>query len=619
MLRPQANATRDIISLDGIWNFALAQSGDIEVEQAWKTLVSPDLQVPVPASYNDIFADDRIRDHVGWVYYQRQVTIPRGWSQDRYFLRVDAATHRGRVYVDDEFVTEHIGGYTPFEAELTTLVNAGSKLRLTIAVCNELDWDTIPPGRIEVLADGTRKQSYQHDFFNYAGLARSVWIYSVPTTFIDNITTSTTLLNNGGGTVDFDIGTSQALVDQKCKVSLFDEEENIVSQAYGHHGQLVVDSVTPWEPGKAYLYQLQAEILSSANSEGKVIDTYRVPIGIRSIEVKGNRFLINGKPFYFTGFGKHEDAPVRGRGHDAAYMVHDYRLMKWMGANSFRTSHYPYAEEVLDYADRHGVVVINETAAVGLNLNIVSGIFGDKRLATFSPETMSEKTQAAHAQGIRELIARDKNHPSVVMWTLANEPAASEEGAREYFEPLVTLARSLDSTRPICYAHMIHSKPETDLIADLFDVICMNRYYGWYTQIGNLKAAEVALETELRGWQAKWNKPIIMTEYGTDTVVGLHAVCDVPWSEEYQTRFLEMFHRVFDRIDNVVGEHVWNFADFQTTSMIIRVDGNKKGVFTRDRRPKSSVHSLRARWTALVGQKKLLSDTAGKQNCGIDT
>lgn len=87
----------------------------------------------------------------------------------------------------------------------------------------------------------------------------------------------------------------------------------------------------------------------------------------------------------------------------------------------------------------------------------------------------------------------------MVMWTLPNKPAASKEGAREYFEPLVTLARSLDSTRPMCYAYMIHLKPETDLIADLFDVIYMNCYYGWYTQIGNLKAAEVALETELRG------------------------------------------------------------------------------------------------------------------------
>ncbi|EKJ71771.1 hypothetical protein NXS19_012774 [Fusarium pseudograminearum] len=607
MLRPQANRARDLVSLDGVWNFALAKSHDIETEQAWTKRISPELQVPVPASYNDIFADETIRDHVGWVYYQRQAVIPRGWvAPQRVFLRVDAATHHGRVYVNDKFVVEHIGGYTPFEIELTGLVEPGSEFRLTIAVNNQLTWETIPPGRIEVQSDGSRKQSYQHDFFNYAGLARSVWLYSAPKVFINDISVVTDVHEDGTGIVEFDIQTSGELqADARWRILLDDEEDTTVCRAQEPHGKLEVKNAKYWAPGAAYLYQLRAQIVCGEQDE--ILDSYNLHVGIRSVEVRDGRFLINGKPFYFTGFGKHEDGPVRGRGYDASYMIHDYRLMKWIGANSFRTSHYPYAEEVLEYADRHGVVVINETAAVGLNLNIVSGMFGNKQLATFSPDTMSSKTQASHEQAIRELISRDKNHPCVVMWMLANEPGASEQGSREYFEPLVTLARSLDSQkRPMCYSHMIHSKPDTDRIADLFDVVCMNRYYGWYTQTGNLKAAEVALEAELRSWQEAYSsKPIIMTEYGTDTVAGLHTVCDVPWTEEYQVRFLDMYHRVFDRIDNIVGEHVWNFADFQTSAMIIRVDGNKKGIFTRDRRPKSAAHALRARWTGPVGLRKI--------------
>ncbi|KAM0548344.1 hypothetical protein ACHAO7_006770 [Fusarium culmorum] len=582
MLRPQANRARDLVSLDGVWNFALAKSHDIETEKAWTKRISPELQVPVPASYNDIFADETIRDHVGWVYYQRQAVVPRGWvAPHRVFLRVDAATHHGRVYVNDKFVVEHIGGYTPFEIELTGLVEPGSEFRLTIA-------------------------SYQHDFFNYAGLARSVWLLSVPEVFISGISVVTDLLEDGTGIVEFDIQTSGELqADARWRILLYNEEDTTVCHAQESHGKLEVKNAKYWAPGAAYLYQLRAQLVRGEHDE--ILDTYKLAVGIRSVEVRDGRFLINGKPFYFTGFGKHEDGPVRGRGYDASYMIHDYRLMKWIGANSFRTSHYPYAEEVLEYADRHGVVVINETAAVGLNLNIVSGMFGNKQLATFSPDTMSSKTQASHKQAIRELTSRDKNHPCVVMWMLANEPGASEQGSREYFEPLVTLARSLDSQkRPMCYSHMIHSKPDTDRIADLFDVVCMNRYYGWYTQTGNLKAAEVALEAELRSWQEAYSaKPIIMTEYGTDTVAGLHTVCDVPWTEEYQVRFLDMYHRVFDRIDNIVGEHVWNFADFQTSAMIIRVDGNKKGIFTRDRRPKSAAHALRARWTGPVGLCKI--------------
>ncbi|KAL2849591.1 glycoside hydrolase superfamily [Aspergillus pseudoustus] len=262
-------------------------------------------------------------------------------------------------------------------------------------------------------------------------------------------------------------------------------------------------------------------------------------------------------------------------------MVHDFQLMKWMGASSFRTTHYPYAEEVFEYADRHGIVVIDETAVVGLNLAIVAGVLGLKALPTFSQDTMNNQSQEAHAQAIRELVARDRNHPSVVMWALANEPSSSESRVREYMEPLVALTRELDPTRPICFANENQANAQSDYISDLSDVLCLNRYYGGYINTGSLEAAEPGLEKDLRSWQSKYDKPIIMTEYGADTLAGLHAVGDVPWSEEYQANILDMSRRVFDRIDNVVGEHVWDFAEFQTPStFIFRVDGNKKGVFT---------------------------------------
>jgi beta-glucuronidase len=103
-----------------------------------------------------------------------------------------------------------------------------------------------------------------------------------------------------------------------------------------------------------------------------VVDSYHQSVGVRTAKVDGIRFLINGEPFYFTGFGKHEDLPVIGKGHSDAYLVHDFELLKWIGANSFRTSHYPYSEDVLDYADRQGIVIIDETAAVGLNMSLIT-------------------------------------------------------------------------------------------------------------------------------------------------------------------------------------------------------------------------------------------------------
>ncbi|NUS54503.1 MAG: beta-glucuronidase, partial [Streptomycetaceae bacterium] len=165
-----------------------------------------------------------------------------------------------------------------------------------------------------------------------------------------------------------------------------------------------------------------------------------------------------------------------------------------------------------------------------------------------------------------------------------------------FFAPLFAEVRKLDPSRPVGFVNMMADQPDLDVVTELADIVMINRYYGWYVQTGDLAFAELALEHELRKWAEKHDKPIIMTEYGADTLSGLHAVVDTPWSEEYQTAFLDMYHRVFDRVDAVIGEHIWNFADFATKAAIVRVDGNKKGVFTRDRKPKSAAFAVRRRW-----------------------
>jgi beta-glucuronidase len=316
---------------------------------------------------------------------------------------------------------------------------------------------------------------------------------------------------------------------------------------------------------------------------------------VRTVEVRGTEFLINGEPFHFTGFGKHEDVPVVGKGHSDAYLVHDFELMRWIGANSFRTSHYPYSEAVLDHADRHGIVIIDETAAVGLNMGLGGGIFGGQGYTTFSPETIDDRTREVHARAIRELVARDKNHPSVVLWSIANEPESDTEAAEDYFRPLFDVARDADPTRPVGFVNVMLAPHGRCRVSKFADVLMLNRYYGWYVNTGDLAGAEHAWRQELAGWAGE-GKPIIITEYGADTLPGLHSLTAQPWSEEYQVEYLAMNHRVFDSVPAVVGEQVWNFADFETTSGIMRVGGNRKGVFTRDRKPKAAAFALRDRW-----------------------
>jgi beta-glucuronidase len=228
-------------------------------------------------------------------------------------------------------------------------------------------------------------------------------------------------------------------------------------------------------------------------------------------------------------------------------------------------------------------------------MGLGGGIFGGQGYTTFSPDTINDASREVHAQAIRELIARDRNHPSVVLWSIANEPESDTEGAEDYFRPLFDVARAADPTRPVGFVNVMLAPHGTCRVSQFADVIMLNRYYGWYVNTGDLAGAEVAWTEELSGWASE-GKPIIITEYGADTLAGNHSLTPAPWSEEYQVDYLDMNHRVFDACDAVVGEQVWNFADFATTSGIMRVDGNKKGVFTRDRKPKAAAFALRRRW-----------------------
>jgi beta-glucuronidase len=590
MLAPRDTPTRERKPLNGLWRFALDAAGEGRSAGWWRQPLTGSRELPVPASYNDVLADAETRNHVGDAWYQTVVRVPERWRGERIVLRFDSATHSAVVWVDETQVAEHEGGYTPFEADLTEIVEPGAEIRITAVVSNVLTWHTIPPGYVVERPGGGRRQQVLFDFFNYAGLHRTVWLYTTPVSFVEDVTVATGL-DGSTGTVRYEVKTGGGEAD--VAVALRDAEGGEVARATGPTGELTVAGVRPWRPGEGYLYDLAVELHGTG---GALVDTYTLPVGIRTVRVDGPRFLINEEPFHFRGFGKHEDAAVRGKAHDDVFMVHDFALMEWLGANSFRTSHYPYAEEVLEYADRHGIVVIDETAAVGLNSGLAAGVFGAEPHVTFSEDTVNAVTQEAHRRAIRELVARDKNHPCVVLWTIANEPESVTPESRAYFEPLAAETRRLDPTRPIGFTNVMGATPDLDVLTDLFDVVMLNRYFGWYSTSGDLATAELALAAEIAAWVDKHDKPIIFTEYGADTYPGLHDVVPYPWSEEYQADFLAMYHRVFDRFDAVVGEQIWNFADFATAPGIIRVDGNKKGVFTRERRPKAAAHMLRRRW-----------------------
>ncbi len=207
-----------------------------------------------------------------------------------------------------------------------------------------------------------------------------------------------------------------------------------------------------------------------------------------------------------------------------------------------------------------------------------------------------------HKNALTELINRDKNHACVIAWSLFNEPDSTSEKAVPYFKEIFELAHELDvQKRPRTYANIMMATPDKDLCHQFCDMIAFNRYYGWYNSGGyEMTDAKELFCKELDAWkEIAGQKPWIMTEYGADTYIGEHKLPSVMWSEEYQKEYLELSHQIFDSYENIKGEQVWNFADFQTTEGVMRLNGNKKGIFTRQRQPKEAAYLFKKRWESL--------------------
>lgn len=588
MLYPILTKTRKIYDLGGLWQFKL---GDHNPQE----LLAFDELMVVPTSFNDVVVDKDKRNYIGDFWYERFVDVPDLAADEELVLRFGSVTHNATVYVNGQALGQHKGGFTPFEVLVPETHYQDNQIKVSVCANNILDYTSLPVGNYseETQEDGSIKKIVKEnfDFFNYAGIHRPVKLMVRPKCHISDITITSDLSEDmTSALVEVSVETSAAV--DEVKVTIFDEEHKLVAQAID--GKARLDKVRLWEVLDAYLYTAHVEIIV----DGNVVDSYDEPFGIRSITVEKGQFLLNGKPVYFKGFGKHEDTFINGRGLNEAANLMDMNLLKELGANSFRTSHYPYSEEMMRLADRMGILVIDEVPAVGLFQNFTASLdLSPKDNGTWSVM----KTKEAHEQAIRELVKRDKNHPSVVMWVVANEPASHEEGAHEYFEPLIALYKALDpQQRPVTLVNLLLATPDRDKVMDLVDVISLNRYYAWYVDHGDLTKGEVGLRQELLEWQKKFpNKPILMTEYGADTLPGLHSMWDIPYTEEFQCRFYEMSHRVFDEIPNLVGEQVWNFADFETNLMIFRIQGNHKGLFSRNRQPKHVVGLFKERWNTI--------------------
>lgn len=592
LLYPINNEKRNSIRLDGMWRFKIDFEGGSDYS---KGLCDYDY-IPVPASFQDFYTDKRIREFAGNVWYENMVFVPSYMKGDKVYIRFSAATHRAKVYLNGEEVFENEGGFLPFLVDITDKARYGEENQLVVMVNNELTETNIPCGRTITLKNGAKMNKPYFDFYNYSGLQRSVYLISVPKSEIFDINLSYKVFDNKAE-ITYSIITKGK---GEINLTLLDGDGNIASKADCCEGVINLDNPHLWDVGSPYLYKLIVEF-----KDGEaLLDKYSLDIGIREVKIKGESILLNNRPVYLKGFGKHEDSDIVGRGFNIGVMKRDFELMKWIGANSFRTSHYPYDEEIYHMADREGILIIDEVPAVGLFESLVNFLDAGtgKGAKSFFSKPTTPMLLKAHLKAVEEMIARDKNHPCVIAWSLLNEPESTDPNSVPYFEKLFESAHELDpQKRPRTFAMESNSSPSRCLCHHLSDFISLNRYYGWYIMGGyEISDAKEKFIKEMDEWKSlDLNKPFVFTEYGADTLSSLNKLPSVMWSNEYQREVLEMLHSVFDSYSFVKGEQIWNFADFQTTEGLMRVDGNKKGVFTRQRQPKEVAYLLKERWENL--------------------
>lgn len=594
MLYPQTTVSRRVVSMDGMWKFQFDEKSE-GIKNGWTNGLPNPQSIPVPASFSDFFTDKDSREYTGDFWYETDIFVPEEWNGKEVDIRFGCATHRATVFLNGVEVVSHEGGFLPFCARITDIAKYNCVNKVTVLVNNELTATNIPVGETKILSNGKKMNKPYFDFFNYSGLQRPVKLIATPKEAITDFTVNHKI-DGSTAKVEYGIKTTG---EHNTVIKVYDESGKLVSEASGKDGTVTIEKAHLWNVRNAYLYKFVIQIVD----EEEIIDEYYEKIGIRTVEVKGTEILINNKPVYLKGFGKHEDSDIVGRGFNIGVMKRDFECMKWIGANSFRTSHYPYSEEIYQMADEEGFLIIDEVAAVGLFeslMNFMEATTG-KKTNFFERDTIDELLKN-HLKAIEEMITRDKNHACVIAWSLLNEPDTSSEKAVPYFKKVFDFAHELDvQKRPRTFALIMNSTPDACKCYQFSDIISLNRYYGWYLMGGyEISDAKEAFCSELNKWkELNLDKPFIFTEYGADTNPSEHKLPSVMWSQEYQDEYLNMCHDVFDSYEFIKGEQIWNFADFQTTEGIMRMNGNKKGIFTRQRQPKDAAYYLKKRWESL--------------------
>ncbi len=551
---------RRTILLDGMWQFK-TDSDAVGVKEEWyKNFPANCNNIIVPSCWNH---ELNLYHYEGICWYKTTFTT----EKTNINLVFHGVTGVANVYLDGVLIGNHYGGFTGFSFELKNIEKGLHSLVVSVDNTHD-DLNTIPLSVV--------------DWFHYGGITRSVEVMELDDVWIKDykidyelneeltdVNLSFTIILSGLNNFPY-----------KRTLKIFIDNELLCKQDVCGSGEIqvnirdiVLNHIKLWDVGNAHLYYFKFEIEDDDVTER---------IGFRRISIKDRKIILNKKEIKIKGINRHEDHPDWGFAMPVKLMKKDLEIIKQMGCNAIRGSHYPNAPVFLDMCDEQGVLFWEEIPMWG---------FPEKALEN---PLILERGLMMH----QEMVKRDYHHPSVIIWGMHNEVSTETQAAFDLTKAFAKQLRSMDKSRLITYAT---NRPLEDICYSLADIVCANVYIGWYdSELSEWPDFFKKLEQKLKD-EGLSNMPIIMSEFGAGGIYGDKSFEERKWSENYQAEYLDYTLELFGKMECIAGTFIWQYCDIRTpkeNELSRPRSFNNKGVLNEYRNPKLAYWVVEKRYNS---------------------
>ena len=546
---------------------------------------SPTMQIP--SDWNT--QDEKLFFYEGTVWFYKQFNVqcstPKGSrancenevamfnvQSERALLYFGAVNYDAHVYVNGQHVGHHVGGFTPFNYDVTDLLKDGEN-NVIVKVDNKRHAEDVP--------------TQIFDWWNYGGITRDVKLVKVPSVYLEDYNLQLMKADAKAKTreISFSAKLNKAEAGQQVTLSIpeLKIEKTFTTDADGNvqcstpkgsrancENEVAMFNVQSkklqlWSPENPKLYQVKISVGANTVSD---------EIGFRTIETRDKQILLNGKPIFLKGISIHNEKPNGG---GRANSVEDARtLLSWakeLGCNFVRLAHYPHHEEMVREAEKMGILVWSEIPVYWT-------------IAWKNPQTYENAKNQ-----LTDMIARDHNRANIIIWSIANETPHSPE-RDTFLGNLAQYARTLDNTRLISMAMEVTGASNyvnqlNDNMNKYVDVVSFNQYIGWYRDVNDAPKMK---------WEIPYNKPVIISEFGGGARYGLHGPKNQRWTEEFQENLYIENCAMLDKIEGLAGTTPWILKDFRSPRRVlpgVQDYYNRKGLFSDKGEKKKAFYVLK--------------------------